>query len=96
MADFEDSTSPTWSNLMTGQQNLKTPNKTISLEDTVVKKYSLKDKTAYCSCAQEVCLSEKNMLINGQPFRSLVDFGLYAFHNHLELTKMARHLTLFA
>jgi malate synthase len=25
MADFEDNTSPTWSNLMTGQQNLKTP-----------------------------------------------------------------------
>ena len=42
MADFEDSTSPTWSNLMTGQQNLKdTVNKTISLEDTVKnKKYS--------------------------------------------------------
>jgi malate synthase len=29
------------------------------------------------------------MLVNGQPLSgSLVDFGLYAFHNHLELTKM--------
>ena len=32
MADFEDSTSPTWSNLMEGQQNLKDAvNKTITL-----------------------------------------------------------------
>jgi malate synthase len=69
MADFEDNTSPTWSNLMTGQQNLKTPNKTISLEDTAVKKYSLKDKTAYCSCAQEVCIYLKKIcLLMVSPF----------------------------
>ena len=43
MADFEDSTSPTWSNLMTGQQNLKDAvNKTITLEDTIKnKKYKI-------------------------------------------------------
>ena len=91
MADFEDSTSPTWSNLMTGQQNLKDAvNKTISLEDTVKnKKYSLKNKTAVLLVRPRgLHLSEKNILVNGQPLSgSLVDFGLYAFHNHLELTK---------
>ncbi len=91
MADFEDSTSPTWSNLMSGQQNLKDAvNKTITLEDTVKnKKYSLKDKTAVLLVRPRgLHLSEKNILVNGQPLSgSLVDFGLYAFHNHLELTK---------
>ncbi|MFV8359075.1 malate synthase A [Flavobacterium sp. LS1P3] len=91
MADFEDSTSPTWSNLMMGQQNLKDAvNKTISLEDTVKnKKYNLKDKTAVLLVRPRgLHLSEKNILVNGQPLSgSLVDFGLYAFHNHLELTK---------
>ena len=39
MADFEDSCSPTWSNLLEGQQNLKDAiNKTISLEQNE-KKY---------------------------------------------------------
>ena len=91
MADFEDSTSPTWSNLMSGQQNLKDAvNKTITLEDAIKnKKYSLNEKTAVLLVRPRgLHLSEKNLLINGQQLSgSLVDFGLYAFHNHLELTK---------
>lgn len=89
MADFEDSTSPTWSNLMEGQQNLKDAvNKTITLEDKQKnKKYSLKDKTAVLIVRPRgLHLSEKHILINKiQASGSLIDFGLYAFHNHKKL-----------
>ncbi|SHF95286.1 malate synthase [Flavobacterium micromati] len=91
MADFEDSTSPTWSNLMTGQQNLKDAvNKTITLEDAVKnKKYSLNNQTAVLLVRPRgLHLSEKNLLINGKEASgSLVDFGLYAFHNYKKLIK---------
>ncbi len=89
MADFEDSTSPTWSNLMAGQQNLKDAvNKTITLEDPIKnKKYSLNDKTAVLLVRPRgLHLPEKNILIDGEPASgSLIDFGLYAFHNHKKL-----------
>jgi malate synthase len=91
MADFEDSTSPTWSNLMTGQQNLKDAvNKTITLEDPLKnKKYALNKNTAVLIVRPRgLHLPEKNILIDGQEAScSLIDFGLYAFHNHEELTK---------
>ena len=89
MADFEDSTSPTWSNLMTGQQNLKDAvNKTITLEDTIKnKKYSLNDKTAILLVRPRgLHLPEKHLLVDSkQTSGSLVDFGLYAFHNYKQL-----------
>jgi malate synthase len=89
MADFEDSTSPTWTNLMNGQQNLKDAvNKTIELEDTAKnKKYSLKDKTAVLIVRPRgLHLQEKHLLIDNQEASgSLVDFGLYAFHNFKQL-----------
>jgi malate synthase len=89
MADFEDSTSPTWSNLMSGQQNLKDAvNRTITLEDTKKnKKYSLNEKTAVLIVRPRgLHLPEKNILIDGQQASgSLIDFGLYAFHNHKQL-----------
>ena len=89
MADFEDSTSPTWSNLMEGQQNLKDAvNKTITLEDTLKnKKYSLNKNTAVLIVRPRgLHLNEKHLLIDNQEASgSLVDFGLYAFHNHKKL-----------
>ena len=89
MADFEDSTSPTWSNVMTGQQNLKDAvNKTITLEDALKnKKYRLNDQTAVLIVRPRgLHLPEKNILIDGeQTSGSLFDFGLYAFHNHKQL-----------
>ena len=89
MADFEDSTSPTWSNLMNGQQNLKDAvNKTITLEDKQKnKKYTLNEKTAVLIVRPRgLHLSEKHILINKeQASGSLIDFGLYAFHNHKQL-----------
>jgi malate synthase len=93
MADFEDSTSPTWSNLMEGQQNLKDAvNKTITLEDTVKNKnYALNEKTAVLIVRPRgLHLNEKHLLINNQETSgSLVDFGLYAFHNHKQLSENA-------
>jgi malate synthase len=89
MADFEDSTSPTWDNLISGQQNLvDAVNKTISLEDPIKnKKYKLNDETAVLIVrARGLHLSEKNILIDGEETSgSLVDFGLYAFHNFKQL-----------
>jgi len=89
MADFEDSTSPTWSNIITGQQNLKDAvNKTITLEDVVKnKKYKLNDQTAVLLVRPRgLHLPEKHLLINGKEASgSLVDFGLYAFHNYKQL-----------
>jgi malate synthase len=91
MADFEDSTSPTWSNLMEGQQNLKDAvNKTITLEDPIKnKKYELKEKTAVLIVRPRgLHLNEKHILIDNQETSgSLIDFGLYAFHNHEQLSK---------
>jgi malate synthase len=93
MADFEDSTSPTWSNLMEGQQNLKDAvNKTITLEDTVKNKnYALNKETAVLIVRPRgLHLNEKHLLINNQETSgSLVDFGLYAFHNHKQLSENA-------
>ena len=89
MADFEDSTSPTWSNLMEGQQNLKDAvNKTITLEDTKKnKKYSLKETTAVLIVRPRgLHLNEKHLLMDNQETSgALVDFGLYAFHNFKQL-----------
>lgn len=83
MADFEDSCSPTWDNLMEGQQNLKDAvNKTISLEQNG-KKYLLNQETATLLVRPRgLHLDEKNLEIDGEKLSgSLVDFGLYFFHN---------------
>ena len=91
MADFEDSTSPTWNNLISGQQNLKDAvNKTISLEDAKRNKhYSLNENVAVLLVRPRgLHLNEKHLLMNEQETSgSLVDFGLYVFHNHKQLKK---------
>lgn len=91
MADFEDSTSPTWSNLMNGQQNLKDAvAKTIYLFDEKKnKEYKLNDKTAVLMVRPRgIHLNEKHILINkDETSGSLVDFGLYVFHNHKTLAE---------
>ncbi|WP_309607695.1 malate synthase A [Flavobacterium sp.] len=87
MADFEDSCSPTWSNLMDGQQNLiDAVNKTISLEQNG-KKYNLNNNTAVLIVRPRgLHLEEKNLQINNQNISaSLLDFGLYFFNNIQQL-----------
>ena len=83
MADFEDSCSPTWSNLMEGQQNLKDAiDKTISLEQNG-KKYNLNNETATLLVRPRgLHLEEKHLKLNEEFLSgSLVDFGLFFYHN---------------
>ncbi|MBQ0734258.1 malate synthase A [Aquimarina celericrescens] len=85
MADFEDSNSPTWDNTIQGQQNLiDANNKTITLEDKQRgKSYKLNKETAVLLVRPRgLHLNERHILINGKEASgSLVDFGLYVFHN---------------
>lgn len=85
MADFEDSNSPTWSNTIEGQYNLIDANKkNISLYDVKKEKsYKLNDETAVLLVRPRgLHLCERHILINDEyASGSLVDFGLYVFHN---------------
>ena len=85
MADLEDSTAPTWENVIEGQQNLMDANnKSISLVDSKRgKSYSLNQETAVLMVRPRgLHLNERHILINGEETSgSLVDFGLYVFHN---------------
>src|ERR1700735_1874487 len=89
MADFEDSTTPTWDNVLEGQLNLRDAvRRTITFEDSTTKKsYKLLDKPAVLFVrARGWHLEERHMLVDGEPMSgSLFDFGLYAFHNAKEL-----------
>ncbi|MBL8113989.1 MAG: malate synthase A [Acidobacteria bacterium] len=83
MADFEDSTSPTWRNLIDGQLNLRDAVRgTISFE-AAGKSYRLAEKTATLFVRPRGWhLPEKHLLVDGQPVSgSLFDFGLFFFHN---------------
>jgi len=85
MADLEDSNSPTWQNAIEGQQNLMDANnKTISLVDSKRgKSYQLKKETAVLIVRPRgLHLNERHLIINNEVVSgSLVDFGLYVFHN---------------
>jgi malate synthase len=83
MADFEDANSPTWSNLVEGQQNLIDANeRTISL-DTGEKSYRLNEEVATLLVRPRGWhLPERHLLVDGEPVSgSLFDFGLYMFHS---------------
>jgi len=84
MADFEDANTPTWSNLMEGQQNLiDAIERTISFQNPDGKKYSLSEKTATLVVRPRGWhLVEKHLHADGLPIAgAVVDFGLYVFHN---------------
>jgi malate synthase len=83
MADFEDANSPTWPNLVEGQQNLIDANeRTISL-DSGEKSYRLNDEVATLLVRPRGWhLPERHLLVDGEPVSgSLFDFGLYMFHS---------------
>ncbi|EFJ38469.1 hypothetical protein SELMODRAFT_229879 [Selaginella moellendorffii] len=86
MADFEDSLSPTWDNIVRGQKNLcDAVNRSISFEDKARNKhYKLNDKTAVLFVRPRGWhLQEAHIEIDGEPATgALIDFGLYYFHNH--------------
>jgi malate synthase len=85
MADLEDSNAPSWKNTIEGQQNLIDANKkTISLIDiNRNKSYTLNQETAVLLVRPRgLHLEERHIIINNERASgSLVDFGLYVFHN---------------
>ena len=88
MADFEDANSPTWSNMLEGQINLRDAiRRTISFSSPEGKEYELGDQLATLLVRPRGWhLMEKHMLVDGQPVAGgLFDFGLYFFHNAREL-----------
>jgi len=91
MADFEDSSSPTWSNMINGQINLRDAiNKTISYYDAKKNKlYELNEKTALLMIRPRgLHMVEKNVKIKGEVMRaSLFDFGVYFITNYQQLIK---------
>ncbi|SDX49692.1 malate synthase [Lutibacter oricola] len=91
MADLEDSNSPSWDNCLEGQKNLKDAvRKTISFTNATGKKYILNEEIATLLVRPRgLHLAEKNLMVDGQEMSaSLVDFGLYFFHNAKKLVKM--------
>lgn len=106
MADFEDSNSPTWENMIDGQVNLRDANNgTISFANPDGRYYKLNDKIATLVVRPRGWhLLEKHVLIDGEPVSGAIfDFALYFFHNaktllakntapYFYLPKMESHL----
>ncbi|HYH43646.1 MAG TPA: malate synthase A [Burkholderiales bacterium] len=105
MADFEDSNTPTWSNLIEGQINLRDAvGRKIALE-AQGKSYALNARIATLLVRPRGWhLVEKHVLVDGEPVSgSIFDFALYFFHNakhqlaagsgpYFYLPKMESHL----
>ena len=92
MADFEDSCSPTWPNVVEGQANLiDAVAGTITLE-AGGKSYSLRPSPATLLVRPRGWhLVEKHAVVDGQPVSaSLWDFGLFFFHNARRLVESGR------
>ena len=90
MADFEDSNTPTWSNLTEGQINLfNAVRRDISFLNEQGKEYRLNPNLATLLVRPRGWhLVEKHVLIDGAPVSgSIFDFALYFFHNAAELIK---------
>ena len=106
MADFEDSTTPTWENSLMGQVNLKLANaRQIDFTSPEGKSYKLADKHAVLFVRPRGWhLPEKHVVIDGHVISgSIFDFALYFFHNaktllaqnsgpYFYLPKMESHL----
>jgi malate synthase len=83
MADFEDSNTPTWANVIAGQINLRDAVlKTITFEGGG-KSYSLNDETATLLVRPRGWhLMEKHFTVDGEPVAGgIFDFALYMFHS---------------
>jgi malate synthase len=85
MADLEDSSAPTWANVLGGQVNLfDAVRRTISWDDVDSgKAYRLNERTATLVVRPRgLHLFERHLLIEGTPIPGcLVDAGLFLFHN---------------
>lgn len=107
MADFEDSSAPTWENMVSGQVNLYDAIRRQVDFKLGPKEYKLRtDRTPPTLIVRPRGwhLEEKHVLVDGEPISgSLFDFGLYFFHNchetvrrgfgpYFYLPKMESHL----
>jgi malate synthase len=93
MADFEDSSSPTWDAQVEGQLNLRDAVAgNIAFTSPEGKHYALKPNPAVLMVRPRGWhLPEKHVLIDGVPISgSLFDFGLFAFHNAATLAAHGR------
>ena len=85
MADFEDATSPTWSNLVQGHVNLRDAVRgDISYTDPATgKDYRLGERRATLVVRPRgLHLPERHLLVDGRAVPGpLFDFGLFFFHN---------------
>src|SRR3954454_2015488 len=90
MADFEDSNSPTWANMVGGQANLADAvRQTIEFTSPEGKEYRLEGEPATLLVRPRGWhLPERHLLVDGEPVAGgLMDFALYLFHNARELTE---------
>ncbi len=107
MADFEDSSTPSWESMVHGQINLRdAANGSIKLEDEAKGKvYQLKDAPATLLVRPRGWhMEDKHLIVDGESVSaSLMDFGLFFFHNartlidkgsgpYFYLPKMESHL----
>jgi malate synthase len=87
MADLEDALSPTWENVVDGQGALMDAvRRTLAFTSPEGKEYRLKDSLATLVVRPRGWhLDESHLEIDGRPASaSLVDFGLFFFHNARE------------
>lgn len=100
MSDFEDSSTPTWSNMVEGQLNLydavrqnislKQGEKTYAI-NTDRSKLDKKDLPTLIVRARGWHLNEEHFIVDGEPISGgIFDFGLFFFHNAKELIARGR------
>ena len=107
MADLEDSSSPTWGNVLQSQQNLRDAvRRTIEWSDSRTgKHYELNEHTAVLIVRPRgLHLVERHLLVDGQPVAApLFDAAMFLYHNaaaliergtgpYLYLPKIESHL----
>ncbi|KAJ2975013.1 hypothetical protein NUW58_g8479 [Xylaria curta] len=107
MADFEDSSAPTWDNMINGQVNLYDAVRRQVDFTQGPKEYKLRNDRKLPTLIVRPRgwhLEERHVTVDGEPISgSLFDFGLYFFHNAVEyqskgygpyfyLPKMESHL----
>jgi malate synthase len=94
MADFEDSTAPTWDNLVAGQRALRGAVAGTLTFESGGKRYELRpedERAVLIVRPRGWHLDEKHVLVDGQRISaSLFDLGLFAWHNATALAAKDR------
>lgn len=92
MADFEDASSPTFANMIEGQANMIDYTKGELTLQTEKKSYAVgEDPATLLVRPRGWHLEETNVTVDGQPMSaSLFDFGLFFFHNGVQLAAEGR------